>query len=567
MLDLFRKRGLSSVVYSVLVVAMVIVFMLQFNTGQGGMKLSSLKEACVANVYGRCIDPRAFRTAHRVLTPRDPDAVKASKIKKVALDGLIERELLVREAERLGLTVTEQEVTESIFGGYLVASLPAESASVMQQLGMNQGRMQVGFRDKKTQQFDQKVYERQVRALTGGRTPTEFREWQERELLAAKMRDLIKAPVRVSDREAESQYIQEKSTATLGYVAIKASFVGKYSLHPTPAEIDAWAKDKANKEQIDAALKQPAHIRHILIKFSSERAPEAEKTAAKARLMAALLRVRAGESFEDVARQVSEDTGSATQGGDVGTDTESFVKPFKEAADKLKSGEMTMEPVETQFGYHAIMKDDLAKTVPRELYLKAKGNDIAKDLANKLLAEVKSGTKLEDAVKNIIASVTRTYETTRKPEPKAKPVSADGGAPPSMPKLTPDTDPDRPIVLSTGSFNRGGEALPSASNEVNQNLLKFAFNGKEGDTFGEVVRSEDAFIVAQLKERHVASKEDYERERDTYIQTMLSAKQGEALTLELKRLRDAAKADIKTDESYLSDTKKDGGAPSTDEEE
>src|SRR5205807_1711398 len=70
MLDLFRKRGLSSVVYGVIIVATATVFVIQFRPN-AGQKAASIKEACVAKVRGWCIDPKDHRAAYRILIPRD----------------------------------------------------------------------------------------------------------------------------------------------------------------------------------------------------------------------------------------------------------------------------------------------------------------------------------------------------------------------------------------------------------------------------------------------------------------------------------------------------------------
>jgi len=70
-----------------------------------------------------------------------------------------------------------------------------------------------------------------------------------------------------------------------------------------------------------------------------------------------LERIRKGESFADLARELSIDRGSGKRGGDLGLfGRGQMVKPFEEAAFKLKKGELTNEPVRTQFGYHIIRR-------------------------------------------------------------------------------------------------------------------------------------------------------------------------------------------------------------------
>ncbi len=70
-----------------------------------------------------------------------------------------------------------------------------------------------------------------------------------------------------------------------------------------------------------------------------------------------LERLKRGESFANLAKELSIDRGSGKRGGDLGLfGRGQMVKPFEEAAFKLKKGEMTNEPVRTQFGYHIIKR-------------------------------------------------------------------------------------------------------------------------------------------------------------------------------------------------------------------
>src|SRR5919106_5668121 len=83
---------------------------------------------------------------------------------------------------------------------------------------------------------------------------------------------------------------------------------------------------------------------HILVKKHSE-------------ALQILERIKKGESFADLARELSIDRGSGKRGGDLGFfGRGQMVKPFEEAAFKLNKGELTNEPVRTQFGYHIIKR-------------------------------------------------------------------------------------------------------------------------------------------------------------------------------------------------------------------
>lgn len=82
---------------------------------------------------------------------------------------------------------------------------------------------------------------------------------------------------------------------------------------------------------------------HILVKKQSE-------------AMAVLERLKKGESFANLARELSVDRGSGKKGGDLGLFGRGvMVKAFEEAAFKLNKGEIS-QPVKTEFGYHIIKR-------------------------------------------------------------------------------------------------------------------------------------------------------------------------------------------------------------------
>ncbi|HEY9238985.1 MAG TPA: peptidylprolyl isomerase [Burkholderiaceae bacterium] len=86
--------------------------------------------------------------------------------------------------------------------------------------------------------------------------------------------------------------------------------------------------------------------RHILV----EKEDEAK---------ALIAQIKGGASFEDLAKKNSKDPGSGANGGDLDFAAPgSYVPEFSQAMVKLKKGEMTPEPVKTQFGFHIIKLDD-----------------------------------------------------------------------------------------------------------------------------------------------------------------------------------------------------------------
>lgn len=72
--------------------------------------------------------------------------------------------------------------------------------------------------------------------------------------------------------------------------------------------------------------------------------------------MAVLERLKKGESFANLARELSVDRGSGKKGGDLGLFGRGvLVKPFEDVAFKLNKGEIS-QPVKTEFGYHIIKR-------------------------------------------------------------------------------------------------------------------------------------------------------------------------------------------------------------------
>ncbi len=583
MLDLFRKRGLASVVYGAIIVATILVFVIGFRPNSG-QKLGSIKQECVAEVHGTCIDPKTQRASYRLLIPRGNSGelqtarAEAMGLGKISLDGLIERELLIVEAQRLGLSVSDDEVTESIFNGFMLVSVPSDNPQLAYTLGVRDGRVNPGlygaFRDPKTKHFDTKVYERTVRAMTG-RSPSDFREWQQRELLAARMRDLVRTPVRVSEQEGWDRFADEKGTSALNYVHVRASYMEKYGVTATPAQVEEWAKDATN-----AATVEGPTIRHVLVKVEKG-AKDADKAAAKARLEKAIERIKKGEPFADVAREVSQDPGSAMRGGDVGSKTDGFVEPFKKAADAIKANEMT-GVVETAYGFHVIRKDDDGKDKRRQAYLKAKSLEAAKDLASKIQADIKAGKSPDDAAKAALAPLVAIAEKAAKAAPPppapthagpkdagADAASGDGGAP-ALPKApTPDTDQDRPQPLTGAAVNKQGAPIPGLSGEAETKVKLFAFEAKPGALMPEPLRVDDGFMIVLIREQKPVTRADFDKERDTYIAMLLAAKQAEAMALYVKRLRESAKDSIKTNMDLLVGQKRkgDAGAPAAPEDD
>lgn len=147
--------------------------------------------------------------------------------------------------------------------------------------------------------------------------------------------------------------------------------------HPvTDAEIQA-AYDKAKTEAVG-----PEYLsRHILVKTEAEAKKIITDLGKKAK-------------FEDLARKLSQDPGSAKNGGALDwSDRRAFVKEFSDAMASLKKGEITKTPVKSQFGYHIIRLDDTR--TPKLPPLDAVRGEIIKQLQQE---------RIRDAITSVRAS-------------------------------------------------------------------------------------------------------------------------------------------------------------------
>jgi peptidyl-prolyl cis-trans isomerase C len=130
---------------------------------------------------------------------------------------------------------------------------------------------------------------------------------------------------------------------------LAAAMFQKYLKEKTATDADLKAE---YDRQIASMPKQEFHARHILVKD-------------EAQAKDIIAQLGKGAKFEALATKYSTDAGSAKNGGDLGWfKPDMMVKPFSEAVSKLAKGEVTKEPVQTQFGWHVIKLEDTRAMTP-----------------------------------------------------------------------------------------------------------------------------------------------------------------------------------------------------------
>jgi peptidyl-prolyl cis-trans isomerase C len=109
------------------------------------------------------------------------------------------------------------------------------------------------------------------------------------------------------------------------------------------------------------ALYQQVKARHILIRMRGSAVPLREgmkdltEEEAKAKAEEIIARIKAGEDFAKLAQSESDDVGTGARGGDLGYfSAGQMVQPFEQAAFAMQPGELSAQPVKTQFGWHII---------------------------------------------------------------------------------------------------------------------------------------------------------------------------------------------------------------------
>lgn len=185
--------------------------------------------------------------------------------------------------------------------------------------------------------------------------------FEKREVQLVRFAPSTYAPkVSLTDAEIEAYYQQNHSkfqtaeSANIEYVVLDLDAVKK-TIVLNEADLKTYYEQNLARLSGD----EQRRASHILINAPKDAAP-AEREKAKQRAQSILVQARAApKSFADLARQHSQDPGSATNGGDLDFFARgAMVKPFEDAAFALQKGEIS-DVIETEFGFHIIQLTDI----------------------------------------------------------------------------------------------------------------------------------------------------------------------------------------------------------------
>jgi peptidyl-prolyl cis-trans isomerase D len=370
MLDTIRRAQPAIIkgVLGVVVLAFVATIFLDW-----GWQRSTRPDAPMATVGGEGVSLHEFQMTYTNLTDfyrrvyQDrftEDFARSLNLKQQALDTLVQRKLLLREAKRQGLMVSDAELIKKV-----------QTYPVFQLNG----------------HFDHFRY---LQVLRLSRlTPGDFEQNQREDLLLEKLENLIKDGVQVTETEVKQAFIHDKEQVNVEYIRVDpAQFVPQVEM--SDADLSTYYQEHLERfrkpeqmrlgyvvvnpewfaalvEMTDGQLAQyyeqhkeefrreeQVRARHILFKLPQQAAAE-EEARIRGEAETTLQRIRAGEDFATLASQLSEDPVSAQQGGDLGFFKRGeMVKSFEDTAFGLNPG-VVSDPIRTDFGYHLIKVEEI----------------------------------------------------------------------------------------------------------------------------------------------------------------------------------------------------------------
>jgi peptidyl-prolyl cis-trans isomerase D len=368
MLNVFRKHATSWLI-KVALFLIVIVFIFW-----GGYSYQSREASRLAKVYDHYITYGEYQKSYDQLLENyrrqfgkmfSEDLVKQLNLKQQALDMVINRYILAKAAEDLGLTATDEEVQHSI---------------LQYPVFLNAGK------------FEQNRY---VQVLRQARLSPELFESQlANDLSIQKVQEFIKRQAVVSEEEIRADFSFNNTLIELAYVAFDPKDFEKqvkpeetqlntfYQEHQkqyqdpqkrqfalvmfkaenylegvkaTDAEVQNYYEDHRKKYFKESQVK----ARHILFKIDQDASDEqVSKTRGEAEKVLAEARKK-GADFAELAKKYSQDAASVQKGGDLGLfNREKMVPAFGDAAFSMKAGEIS-DLVRTPFGFHIIKVEEV----------------------------------------------------------------------------------------------------------------------------------------------------------------------------------------------------------------
>lgn len=325
------------------------------------------KNVAVAEVNGSNISVQEYANALQNVRNRlqsegkvDQAQLDSPEVKSLVLNQLINKRLLTSEIQRAKYAISDAQLSTYI------TSMPEfqkdgkfsqeQYDQTLEQNHISASKFEAGMRaDMMAQQAQDGIAK--LGFISNARADHTFQLTnQQREVTVAelKTKDFMK-DVKVDPAEVKAYYEKHKDKLMVPeQVKIEFLLLSASSLIPTIKVDDDEVKKYYDENAAKFQGNEQRRASHILIGFGVNATPEQKQQAkAKAEEILATLK-KNPKRFEELAVKDSQDPGSASKGGDLGTfGRGAMVKPFEDAVFSMKVGQIS-DIVESEFGYHII---------------------------------------------------------------------------------------------------------------------------------------------------------------------------------------------------------------------
>ncbi|MDO8414041.1 MAG: SurA N-terminal domain-containing protein [Gallionellaceae bacterium] len=325
--------------------------------------------ASLATVDGDKITQEEFEQALRQQQGRmremlgsnyDPTMFETPAMKRSVLENLVSQRLLIAQARAAGLTVSNKQLVQTI------ASIDAfqkngqfdkqlyETVLRNQNMSPETFQMRV-VQELSTRQLTDAYMQNGYASTAVADNLVRLNEQQRVVALAHITPDGFMAQVKVDEPSIQSYYeTNQKEFQTSEQVRVEYVTLSADAMQSQVSVDDAEISKYYEEHQNEFGTQEQRQAAHILISTSAQ-ASDTDKQAAKAKAEQILQQLKqAPAKFAELAKQYSQDTGSAANGGDLGLFGRGMmVKSFDDAAFKLKVGEIS-GVVQSDFGFHII---------------------------------------------------------------------------------------------------------------------------------------------------------------------------------------------------------------------
>lgn len=286
----------------------------------------------------------------------DTSSIDEEAMREAAVNELIERQLLLQHAAKTGMVVSGRSLDRRIAQTpdfQVDGAFNAERAQLLlQSMGYTPNSYRAALASEGL--INQTTF---TYGLSSFVTKPEMQHLasllnQTRDLryILINLEDQL-SEMEVTDEEVETYYSNHESEFLLPeQVSLQYLELDKDDIFDEVTVTEEAVRRRYDEEVAEFQAQIERRASHILLEATSDE--EYDNAMAQARELKD--RIDNGESFEDLAKEYSDDLGSAEEGGDVGyTNGDNFVQEFEQALGSLDVGEVS-DPVRTDFGVHLI---------------------------------------------------------------------------------------------------------------------------------------------------------------------------------------------------------------------